>query len=352
MGTSPAMVELTSHLTNWFDILFSEFDARFSQTTSGVRFNSANKIIECRSKDVATLELIAEGHDRATDAEGLDVRILHVCKSLMPEIEYPKWPLAYFNEREVEKHLQRSRYRLHFFSELNYWQIFDRETNRGLQFAVSHDGLPLWENGSPLRNFINWATIESGGGLVHAGTLGTDVGGVLIAGKGGSGKSGTVIGGLVNQLNSVGDDYVSTFCNGSVTAHRAFSTLKIDPSGAARVGLAQQALAGKTLNWQNKFLLRLEDANPNIKKAPLPIVAILVPRITHAASTTFSPISSKEAFIALAPSGVTQMHSARTEMIAHCAKIVRLLPAFEMQLGTNAAEISSAIADFIEGQKR
>lgn len=352
--TFPASDEknvLAGSLTVWFDELFSQFDEWFDATKQSVSVFSAGLTIECRSCDSQTLQLIAHGHREIAQNSSPEVKLLHVCNELTPGVAYPIWPFAFFNERDVEKQLLNGRYRFHYFDDLKFWQILDQHSLRGIQFARSPDELPLWENGSPLRNFINWALIQRGAGLVHAGTLGTDRAGVLIAGKGGSGKSGTVIGGLMNDLTSVGDDYVSVTCGKSITASCAFQTLKVDPTGAIRAGIPDEKTQGRALNWQHKFLLNLDDLNSSSDVDPLPIIALLVPRITYAEKTTFKPLSSKEAFVALAPSGVTQMPCARPEMIAHCAKIARSLPAFEMQLGTDATEISTAILKFIEGRK-
>ena len=73
----------------------------------------------------------------------------------------------------------------------------------------SADGFPPWEPGAPLRSFLHWEYAARGMRLVHGGTLGIDGRGVVLAGSGGAGKSGTVVAGIMVGLDSVGDDYVS-----------------------------------------------------------------------------------------------------------------------------------------------
>ena len=97
--------------------------------------------------------------------------------------------------------------------------------------------IPPWENGSPLRLFLHWAYAHAGMRLTHAGTLGIGGAGALIVGASGSGKSGTTLAGLLNGLESAGDDYVLLEGGEDLTAHAVFRIFKQDSNGLRRVGL-------------------------------------------------------------------------------------------------------------------
>jgi hypothetical protein len=95
-----------------------------------------------------------------------------------------------------------------YFSDLDHWHIYDQSTATAVQLMRSAGEYPPWETGAPLRPFLHWHYALQGRRLTHCGTLGIGGKGVILAGAGGSGKSATVIAGLLHGLQSVGDDYV------------------------------------------------------------------------------------------------------------------------------------------------
>ncbi len=74
--------------------------------------------------------------------------------------------------------------------------------------------LPYWEHGAPLRALFHWLMEDRGRCLVHAAAVGRSDGGLLIVGRGGSGKSTTALsclghdlGGAGTRLSYLSDDY-------------------------------------------------------------------------------------------------------------------------------------------------
>jgi hypothetical protein len=268
-----------------------------------------------------------------------------------PQLAHPRWTEPHYREREVEAALENSRFRLHFHDTTDFWQVYDRQAGRGLQLMAGPTGYPEWDPGSPLRNFIHWALVGRQAGLVHAGTLGIAGQGVLLAGVGGSGKSGTVLAGLLNGLQSVGDDYVAVTAGDAILAHPAFNVLKQDPGGFARLGLGRTASPAASLNWQGKHVVSFADLGLPTAPESLTLSALCLPTIQHAARTQFQAVAAREAFLALAPTGVTQIPAARAETFRLSAEISRRLPAWRVSLGTDPAEIADAFGRFIESHR-
>jgi hypothetical protein len=235
------------------------------------------------------------------------------------------------------------------FREYRCWQIFDIEARFGVQWMAADDSYPPWEAPAPLRVFLHWFYSAQGMRLAHAGTLGKGGKGVLLAGKGGSGKSGTVAAGLLYGLQTVGDDYVIVEPDGErVTAHPVFRTLKQDFAGLKRLGL--EAISDRRApNWQDKYEFFCSDIPAEEMPESLAISAIVVPETVHGRASAIMPISSAQAMLALAPSGLIQMPGERDAGVALFAKLVRSLPCYGMRLGTDPMEISSRIEALIEG---
>lgn len=260
----------------------------------------------------------------------------------------PRWGETRFSELAIDAALEGTQWRLHYLRDYGFWQIYDHASGRGVQLMRDPDILPPWDSGSPLRNFLHWHFMRSGRALIHAGTLGLDGEGLLLAGTGGSGKSGTVLAGVMHGLQTVGDDYVlASRTGGFVAAAPIFRTLKQDPVGFARLGLDGNAAIDPSVNWQGKRQFTLDAITDAAQPASLRIRALCLPAVAHVERTSFHPVSAKEAFLALAPSGVAQMPGDRAGTFAFCAALSRLVPAYRMMLGTEPAEIADAVAAFL-----
>lgn len=255
------------------------------------------------------------------------------------------WTGKYYPERSVEGALAGSRYRLSYFDQLDFWQFFDRETHRGIQVMTGPEGGPPWDSGSPLRNFLHWHFTGPEAGLIHGGTLGHDGQGLLLVGAGGSGKSGTVLSGIMRGWQSVGDDYVLVRTDPQPVASALFTTLKQDTSGIARLGLEAHPGIPRHTNWQDKHQFHIADVAEHLALEPLEIKAVCLPTVGNGGPTTLTPASTKEAFLALAPSGVSQIPGDRDATFAIAAKLVRALPCFHLSLGPDPDEILAALND-------
>ncbi|WP_378948483.1 serine kinase [Mesorhizobium sp. ANAO-SY3R2] len=260
-----------------------------------------------------------------------------------------RWGEELFSQQAFSARLEANGLRGSYFHDLRYWQFYDVEKRSGVQLMLSADGCPPWEFGAPLRCFLHWEYAARGQRLTHAGTLGIGGKGVLLAGGGGAGKSGTVVAGLLAGLDSVGDDYVlMDLSDGRATARPLFTTLKQDPAGFERLGLAARLPEPGELNWQGKYQFRVQDIAPRGVANRLEIAALLVPRISGGNKSIIEPLSRKDALMALAPSGIAQMPGERESGFRFFGELTRQLPCFRLSLGTRGDEIAETIAAFLE----
>jgi hypothetical protein len=182
--------------------------------------------------------------------------------------------------------------------------------------------------------------------LTHAATLGLDGRGVLIVGASGSGKSGTALAGLLNGLDSLGDDYVLVEQGQHVAAHAVFKIFKQDPEGLRRAGL-DTARIDTSLNWHGKIEFEVARFSSKALAGQMEIFGLLLPKITRQRRTTIERATLRESALALAPSGVLQLPGDKVEGFGFLAGLVRRLPAFHARLSENPAEIADAIGSFL-----
>jgi hypothetical protein len=260
----------------------------------------------------------------------------------------PFWGTEIHSTRFLENLLKDTPFHASYFHDLALWHLFDSERSVGLQWMQAPDAYPAWEAAGPLRIFMHWALATQHSRLVHAGTLGKNGNGVLFAGRGGAGKSSTVVAGIKSGLQSAGDDYVHVCAeNGGFSAYPVFSTLKQDEAGLKRLGL-QNIAALKSVNWQNKYEFTAQDIDGLPLTGPLKIKAIVVPVIADQEHTDISPASKSQAMLALAPSALFQMPGERDSGVAFFANLVRALPCIKMTLGRNPSKIINALNNILD----
>lgn len=259
----------------------------------------------------------------------------------------PVWGEVYFNARALESTLAQTRYRATFLHDSRCWQIQDMVSGIGLQWMLDDAALPPWDAGAPLRTFLHWTYGAMGMRLAHAGTLGLGGIGVLLTGKGGSGKSGTVCGGIMDGFESVGDDYVLIeMTDEGVMAHALFPSLKQDPAGVSRLGLGEM-IGARQPNWQGKLEFESTDIGGRELVNRLLIKAVLVASLGEGEATSVEILSKARAMVSLAPTGLFQMPADRDAAAAFYADIIRKLPTRSIALGTDRHGVNAAIVDVL-----
>lgn len=96
----------------------------------------------------------------------------------------------------------------HYFETIGALSAID--TQNGIAYYAIRDPkkLPWWVSGSPLQVIFHVYFRKKGIQLTHSACIANDKSGVLLAGKGGSGKSTTVLACLKEGFSSLGEDYV------------------------------------------------------------------------------------------------------------------------------------------------
>lgn len=241
--------------------------------------------------------------------------------------------------------LKNSPYRLHIDTEYQVYSIYDRRKNLGIQLTRIENYFPPWESSGPLRIFIHWHLANHNKTIIHAGSLAIGKKGIILAGAGGSGKSSTVLSGILNGLNSVGDDYLSIEISEKIILGSIFKILKISPQRLIELGCNSR----KQINWQNKVELPFSDF-PSISRDDfIEAYALCLPKVSFMKKTQFLKISSSQALLGLAPSSLMQLPCDRDNIFHMAAKISRKLPCYIVELGTDGDEIANAIRIFIIG---
>jgi hypothetical protein len=243
--------------------------------------------------------------------------------------------------------------------------LVDTQRRALLHRVRDYRAVPWWERAAPLRPALFWALGGNGRHLVHAGAVGDDRGGVLLAGASGSGKTTVALAALTHGIGYLADDYVLLHSNPTptayslynvvsvravvtATAHSLYRTAKLDgghlerfPTLARTVRFPPESEAGE------KAVLDVAAVMPEQVRAALPVAAVAVPRIRGGRART-RRVSAAEALRALAPSTVFQMPFDDGRVFASLAALVRSVPCFALDVGDDQAELAHAVAGILE----
>jgi hypothetical protein len=223
------------------------------------------------------------------------------------------------------------------------------EATGAIRYRVpSADALPWWERAAPMRPALFWALAGNGRHLVHAGAVGDERGGILLAGAGGSGKTTLALAALMAGLRYVGDDYLLVTTNSAPQALNVFATAKLDEGHVERFPeLAVHARRIGVSEPDEKLVLDVPSACPGALAVALPLRAVAVPRITGG-TTAVRPASAGDALLALAPSTVMQMPYDGGATLAPLGRLLRSLPSFAIDVGDDRDGLAGALDEALE----
>lgn len=209
--------------------------------------------------------------------------------------------------------------------------------------------LPSWDHAAPFRHLLSWWLGRRGCQQVHGGAVGTASGGVLLVGRGGSGKSTATLATLLEpRLRYAGDDYVALEPGPQPWIHSLYCSGKLDPDQLRRLPHLAPALANADRLDREKAIFYIDRAFPGRAISGFPLRAVVVPRVCPEAGARVMPISRALALTALAPSTIFQLHPPQSTALRTMAELVAQVPAFVLEMGPEVSAVPAAIRDLLE----
>ena len=226
--------------------------------------------------------------------------------------------------------------------------VLTAEADTGWFWTPDATALPYWDYTAPFRHLLSWWLDAHGVRHVHGGAVGTPDGGVLLVGPGGSGKSTTALSTLLDErLRYAGDDYVAVGSRRAPAVHSLYCSGKVHPEDLHRLPHLEPALADGA-RPDEKAVFYVEQAFPGRSIAGFPLRAIVVPRVTDRRVARALPGTRAEALAALAPSTIFQLHPPARDALAWMAGLVRRVPTFVLELGSDVETIPAALLRILE----
>jgi hypothetical protein len=226
--------------------------------------------------------------------------------------------------------------------------MLNAEAQTAIYWVRDADLIPYWETAAPVRTLFHWWATTYGYKMIHGAVVGTPEAGIMLVGKGGSGKSTTSLVCLqAEELVYVGDDYCMVATEPDCRAYSMYSSAKLKPDNTHRLGHLETLIANRDKLDTEKAYILLHQHFPEKLALTLPVKAIVVPQVTGLPDTQIAKASPAEALIALAPSTLFQMPGASRDGFQQLAQVVKQLPCYKLLLGTDLSQIPPAILQIL-----
>ena len=343
-----------------------------------------------QSPDARLFERARQGYDRAAGVRGEVVRAYRIAdtpvclrfagEALIPEItpafahlavsdptgtalevclwdtastgvEMPPPPCAVadFTSRGNIWGLDDPRYRSAFHWGECSVSLMDRDAGIACFWVRDHRTLPCWAVSSPLRSILHWWLETHGMQLIHAAAVGTPAetpgGGVLLPGRGGSGKSSTALECLRAGMRYVADDYLAVALDPEPRAHSLYATAKVDEAGLEHFAdLAAEAAPRREPGW-DKTVLFLTGAFGDRLAMDLPIDRVLLPSVSGEPRSELAPARALDVEQAIAFETLAHLPHAGAATARTLIRLSREVPHAALRLGSRRAEIPDVVAE-------
>ena len=228
--------------------------------------------------------------------------------------------------------------------------MLNTEMNLALYWVRDSHHIPIYERGSPLLKILHWWMSDHGRQLIHAGAVGTAHGGVLLAGKGGSGKSNTALSCLNSRLLYLSDDYCLLSAEPVPYAFSIYNSGKLDIASMQRHPYLISAIHDSSSHDSEKALFFFHRHCPENITTGFPIRAIVLPKITGGEEPRFSMTSPMTALRALAPSTIFQLPGAESKALNIIADVVKKVPCYTLDVGPDLSKVPNIILDLLSSR--
>ncbi len=212
--------------------------------------------------------------------------------------------------------------------------------NLGLYWAPTPAAIPPHVTAAPFVDIFHWWMRPRGAYVVHAAALGTAAGGVLLAGKGGAGKSTTALACAGVDLRHAADDYCLVEMGHRPRVSSLYSSAKIHRDHLGRfseLGLHAEAFD------EDKAILMLHPRATGTLISGFPIRAILLVHVSGRAETVLGDATPSAVVQALAPSTLLQLKAADQRDLSALAELARRVPGYVLDAGTDFRQLKRTI---------
>jgi len=240
-----------------------------------------------------------------------------------------------------------------FLTTYNAWadtlSMVDGKLNRAVFWLADAKHVHFSTSWYPLRNILYWWMQGRGVQLVHGAGVGTREAGVLLAGRGSSGKSTAALACINSGLLYAGDDLVLASPKPRPFLYSLYNTALLDVGGRYSFSDVIPGIENPQPLHEAKSRIFLYEHFPERVATGFPLRAIVVPEATGGMDTKLRRASAAQTLMALAPATIYMLPQAGEEALRRMTRLVGSLPNYVLELGTDLCQIPRVISSLLSG---
>jgi len=212
------------------------------------------------------------------------------------------------------------------------------------------DGMYLDERAKPFHKLIALALRERGVTLVHGAVVGRGDHGLLLTGKGGSGKSTTALAAAAAGFAFLGDDFVAHEATSEPeghVAHEMFATALLSTEHLDRFPALRARAQAPHHRHEFKSMLVVDRPTGISLRMQIRLSAIVLPVVRGRGAHEIRRATPVEALLALAPSTLLMMPRPTVAVFERLADLARAIPAYRLDLGPDIASVPAALDEIL-----
>ncbi|UXP32659.1 hypothetical protein N6H18_01580 [Reichenbachiella agarivorans] len=224
---------------------------------------------------------------------------------------------------------------LNFESWSSVLRVFNRIENKAYIWIQSIDALPKWMRSFPLRSIVDWYFESTAIQPVHSGGIALGNNGVMLTGKGGSGKSSTCLSCLNHdELKYLGDDFMLVDCENGKEAFSLYNVAKVEFENLKKFKFLTPYQEQFKVD-DEKYQIFLHELIPSKLTNQFMIDAIFLPKITGSKKGNLVKSNASDALMALAPSTISLLRGNRELTFSKVSNLVKKLPIYTLELSSD-----------------
>ncbi|MDP3385816.1 MAG: hypothetical protein Q8S24_01175 [Eubacteriales bacterium] len=272
---------------------------------------------------------------------------IYVFQNIEPGNDFPVWESLNRWASEGEKLQMYNRETRHILynDESKVLTAIDTQSAEAYYYMPCLDSMPYYEKAAPMRMiFHHWAQ-SNGMLLIHGACIGLGGKGLLLAGKGGTGKSTTAISAALAGFDFLGDDYLLADPTDR-TIHSLYGSSKIRWDATQILPVAGTLTVNRR-EEDEKGIFFLKDVESCRLSKSLMLGAVILPKIGGGQLSTYNRTTMTEGLMPLASSTIFQMPGSGKETLNAISSLLKGIPVFRMSLSQDTDEINSKLREII-----
>ena len=225
------------------------------------------------------------------------------------------------------------------------YSVINTETKISYYYSNDFAEIPYYEKSAPLKFILHWWCEQHDMCLVHAAAVGVNDSGVLLVGRGGTGKSTTAVGAAVHGLQFAGDDYIVLSKDPVTSAVSIYCSAKVNDDVLGKLPDLHCYITNPNRLDSDKALIFLDQNFRSALTKKIRLKAIISPKISEgkACLKKSSPI---QVFAEVASSTIFQMPGSGSKTLRTLKNIFQELPVYTLELDTDFSANMRLLEEF------